>query len=38
MDNTKILQDDLLRYKKNSLPATVTLLGLVFDMRYFGIL
>lgn len=38
MDNTKILQDDLLRYKKNSLPANLTLLGLVFDMLYFCIL
>lgn len=38
MDNTKILQDDLLRYKKNSLPANLALLGLVFDMLYFCIL
>lgn len=36
-DTTKILQNDVLRYKKNKLPATLALLGLVFNVLFFCI-
>lgn len=38
MDNKKILQSDILRYKSNKLPATLALLGLVFNVLYFCLL
>lgn len=34
-DKNKVLQDDLLLYNKNKLPATLALLGLVFNVLYF---
>lgn len=37
-DTKKILQDDLLQYKKNKLPANLALLGLLFNALYFCIL
>ena len=38
MENTnQILQDDLLQYRKNSLPANLTLLGLIFNVLFFCI-
>lgn len=33
-----VLEDDILRYKKNKLPATLALLALVFDVLYFTLL
>lgn len=38
MDNLKVLKRDTLRYKKNSLPANLALLGLLFNCLYFCIL
>lgn len=38
MTNRTILKDDILRYKKNKLPATLALLGLVFNCLYFCLL
>lgn len=38
MDSKKIVQDDILRYKKNKLAGMLTLLGLVFTMLYFALL
>lgn len=38
MDSKKIVQDDILRYKKNKLASTLTLLGLVFTALYFMLL
>lgn len=38
MDNKKILENDILRYKTNKLPATLALLGLVFNCLYFTLL
>ncbi len=38
MDNTQLLQNDILRYKKNKLPANLALLGLVFNCLYFCLL
>jgi hypothetical protein len=34
-ENEKILQDDILRYKKNKLASGLALLGLVFNCLYF---
>lgn len=34
-ENQKIIHSDILRYKKNKLPATFALLGLVFNCLYF---
>ena len=36
--NQKIVADDILRYKKNKLPANLALLGLVFNCLYFMLL
>lgn len=36
--NQQIVADDILRYKKNSLPANLALLGLVFNCLYFMLL
>lgn len=36
-DNLRILQDDTLRYRKNKLPANLTLLGLLFNILFFCI-
>ena len=36
--NQQIISDDILRYKKNSLPANLALLGLVFNCLYFMLL
>lgn len=38
MDSKRIIQDDILRYKKNKLASTFTLLGLVFTVLYFALL
>ena len=38
MDNKQILQNDILRYKTNKLPANLALLGLVFNVLYFCLL
>lgn len=38
MTHNEILKNDVLRYKKNSLPANLALLGLVFGALYFCIL
>lgn len=38
MDSKRIVQDDILRYKKNKLASTFTLLGLVFTVLYFALL
>lgn len=38
MNGKKIVQDDILRYKKNKLASTLTLLGLVFTALYFMLL
>ena len=37
-DSTKILQNDLLRYKKNSLAGNLALLALAFNALYFCLL
>lgn len=36
--NQQIIADDILRYKKNSLPSGLALLGLVFNCLYFMLL
>lgn len=36
--NQQIISDDILRYKKNKLPANLALLGLVFNCLYFMLL
>lgn len=36
--NRQIVSDDILRYKKNKLPANLALLGLVFNCLYFMLL
>ena len=36
-DNTNVLQNDLLLYNKNKLPATLALLGLIFNVLFFCI-
>lgn len=36
--NQQIVADDILRYKKNKLPANLALLGLVFNCLYFMLL
>ena len=38
MDNNMLLQRDTLRYKKNSLPANLALLALLFNCLYFCLL
>lgn len=38
MNSKKIIQDDILRYRKNKLASTLTLLGLVFTALYFMLL
>lgn len=38
MTNNQVLQNDILRYKKNSLPAKLALFGLVFNVLYFCLL
>ena len=35
MEKNKIIQDDILRYKKNKLASTLAILGLVFSCLYF---
>lgn len=36
--NQQVIADDILRYKKNKLPANLALLGLVFNCLYFMLL
>lgn len=38
MDNRSVLQDDILRYKKNRFASSFALLALVFDCLYFTLL
>jgi hypothetical protein len=38
MDNRQIIQNDILRYKKNKLASSIALLGLVFECLYFMLL
>ncbi|MGN0805472.1 MAG: hypothetical protein ACI4MC_00415 [Candidatus Coproplasma sp.] len=38
VEKNAVLQDDILRYKKNKLPANLALLALVFNILYFTLL
>lgn len=38
VNKNAVLEDDILRYKKNKLPASLALLALVFDVLYFTLL